>query len=309
MKISVILTTYNVENYIEECLDSLLGQTYKNFELIIIDDGSTDQTLSILTTKYKNLNIIKNKHVGVAKCRNLGLSLATGDYICILDSDDYFEKNMLECMVTKMREYNADIVISSAYKFDTLTKEEVVTKYMLNENVFKGYKVFSPLDIKDDIFQLTVANAWGKLFKRELIVNNNLKFQDLKNSNDVLFVFSAIIKSNRIVPINTPLVHYRANNVNSIQGRKKKFPFEFIKAYKALQSFLVKEKMYKTYKQSFIKMIISIFLWNINTVDKETELKILNLLKEDYYNYFNIECYDYKEDENYKTLKQKMGEV
>lgn len=309
MKVSIILTTYNVENYIEECIDSILEQTYKNFELIIIDDGSTDNTIKILKNKYKNLNVIENKHVGVAECRNLGLSLAKGKYICILDSDDYFERNMLESMINKMEAYDADVAISSAYKFDTLTKEEVITKYMLKENVFKGFKVFNPIDIKNDIFQLTVANAWGKMFKKSLIVNNNLKFQNLKNSNDVLFVFSAIMKSKIIVPINIPLVHYRANNNSSIQGRKKEFPFEFIKAYESLQNFLIKEKIYKIYKQSFIKMIINIFLWNISTVNEEIQLEILNLLKEKYYNFFNIEDYENKNDENYKSLKQKIGEL
>lgn len=310
MKISIILTTYNVENYIEECIDSLLEQTYKNFELIIIDDGSTDNTLNILKTKYKNLNIVENEHVGVAECRNLGLLMAKGEYICILDSDDYFEINMLECMIKKMEKYDADVAISSAYKFDTLTREEVITKYMLNENVFKGREFFSPMDIKNEIFQLTVANAWGKMFKKSLIVNNNLKFQNLENSNDVLFVFSAIIKSKIIVPVNIPLVHYRANNNSSIQGRKKEFPFDFIKAYESLQSYLNKEKIYEIYKQSFIKMIINIFLWNINAVNEEIQLKILNLLMEKYYNYFNIEDYNYKNnDKNYKILKQKMGEV
>jgi len=309
MKISIILTTYNVENYVEECIDSLLEQTYKNFELIIIDDGSTDNTLNILKTKYKNLNIVENDHVGVAECRNLGLLMAKGEYICILDSDDYFESNMLECMINKMEKYDADVAISSAYKFDTLTREEVITKYMLNENVFKGFDFFSPMDIKKDIFQLTVANAWGKMFKKSLIINNYLKFQNLENSNDVLFVFSAITKAKTIVPVNIPLVHYRANNNSSIQGRKKEFPFEFIKAYEALQNYLDKEKIYKTYKQSFIKMIISIFLWNINAVNQDIQIQILNLLKEKYYNYFNIEDYVYKNDENYKILKQKMGEV
>lgn len=81
MKISIILTTYNVENYIEKCIESLLKQTYKDFELIIIDDGSTDNTLNILKTKYESLNIVENVHVGVAKCRNLGILLSKRVYL------------------------------------------------------------------------------------------------------------------------------------------------------------------------------------------------------------------------------------
>lgn len=309
MKISVILTTYNVENYIEECIDSLLDQTIKNFELIIVDDGSTDNTLKILDSKYPKLNVIKNEHMGAAKCRNMGLKMARGKYICILDSDDYFEKDMLELMLNKMEKYDADVAVSSAYKFDNLTSEEVITHYMLNKDVFKNYDVFSPVDIKENIFQLTVANAWAKMFKKELIDFNNLEFQDLKNSNDVLFVFSAIINAKKIVPIDVPLVHYRFNNAKSIQGIKKQYPFEFIKAYEALQEYLITKNLYELYKQSFIKMVINIFLWNTKTADEITQKEIFKLLKEKYYEYFNIELYNDKFSKEYIKLKEKIGDL
>lgn len=289
MKISVILTTFNVEKYIKKCIDSILSQTFKDYELIIIDDGSSDDTIKILKRNYPHLTIIENNHMGVAKCRNLALSKAKGKYVCILDSDDYFEEDMLEIMYNKMEQFNADVAISSAYKFDDLTQEQVELKYMINKELYNNLKYFSPFEMKDVIFQLTVANAWAKMFRRDLIVNNNLKFQDLKNSNDVLFVFSAIIKAKRIVPIEKPLVHYRANNKNSIQGIKSKYPIEFIKAYSKLQEFLVNQKIYEDYKQSFIKMIINIFIWNINTVNLDAKNIIIRELKEKYYNYFNID--------------------
>lgn len=302
MKISVILTTYNSEKYIKQCIDSILNQTFVDYEIIIIDDGSNDKTLKIIKENYPDLYIIKNNHVGVAKCRNIALTKATGKYICILDSDDYFESNMLEIMYNKLEQYNADIAISSAYKFDDVTGEEVELKYMLNKSLYQDLECFSPYQLKDKIFQLTVANAWAKMFKRELIINNNIQFQDLKNSNDVLFTFSAIIKAQTIVPIDIPLVHYRSNNKKSIQGIKSKYPVEFIAAYSELQNYLISEGIYDNYKESFIKMIINIFVWNIYTVDLEGKKIIIEKLKSKYYNYFNIdEVFD--KDEKYILLR------
>lgn len=305
MKISIIVTSYNVENYIEQCINSILNQTFKDFELIIVDDGSTDDTVNKIK-RFDKVRLIQNKHSGAANCRNIGIANSLGKYICILDADDYFENNMLELMYNKMEKYDADIAISSAYKFDDKTGEEVITNYMLNKDVYGDLNCFSPMEIKDNIFQLTVANAWGKMFRRDFIIKNNLKFQNLKNSNDVLFVFSAIIKAGKIVPIECPLVHYRCNIKNSTQSFKSKYPCEFLKAYSELQEFLFFEKIYEYYKFSFIKMLVNVTLWNINTVDAEAKDKIIHLLKSEYYKKFNFDTIT-SENKQLKILKEMMN--
>lgn len=304
-KISIILTTYNVELYIEECIDSIINQTFKNFELIIIDDGSTDRTIEIIKNKYSNLRLIENIHLGVAKQRNLGIELASGEYICFLDSDDHFESNMLEKLYNSITENDSDLSICSAYKFDDVTKEEVKLKYMLNTEVTNKLSCMKKEDLYSTLFQLTVANAWGKLFKKSIIINNKIMFQDLKNSNDVLFVYSYMVNADKISFVYEHLVHYRANNNLSIQGTKRQFPFEFLKAYYELQKYLISINVYDLYKQSYIKMIIDIMLWNLKTLNNNQD--VVNKIKDFYYKEFNIDSLE-KKNERYNMLKKILGD-
>lgn len=303
-KISIILTTYNVEKYIEKCIDSILRQTFKDFELIIIDDKSTDNTIDIIKSKYPNLNLIENEHLGVANQRNIGIDLSTCDYICFLDSDDYFEDDMLKKLYDSIKENKSDLVISGAYKFDDKTNEQVKLNYMVNENVTKNKVSLNICDLTDNLFQLTVANAWGKLFKKQLIMENNIRFQNLNNSNDVLFVFSYMLHCKKISFVYEPLVHYRFNNENSIQGKKKYNAEDFLKAYETLQNYLIKINKYQLYKQSFTKMVINIMLWNLKTLDND--LEIIKLIKSKYYDFFDIDGVRDK-DELYESLKKILG--
>ena len=304
-KISVILTTYNVEKYIEKCIDSILNQTYKEFELIIIDDKSTDHTIDIIKDKYPYLRLIENNHIGVAEERNLGIKVSNCDYICFLDSDDYFESTMLEKLYNSILEHDSDLAISSAYKFDDKTGDEVELKYMLNEKVTNKKSFLNINDLSNNLFQLTVANAWAKLFKKKIIIDNNIKFQNLNNSNDVLFVYSYIVQCNNISFVYEPLVHYRFNSESSIQGNKKKHPSDFLKAYRALQEYLIEINKYEIYKQSFIEMIINIMIWNLNTLKNDKE--IIKLIKLKYYDFFNIDCLENK-NESYNILNRIIGD-
>ena len=285
-KISVILTTYNVEKYIEQCINSILNQTIKQFELIILDDGSKDNTVNIIETNYPKLKIIKNSHLGVAKERNLGIELSTGEYLCFLDSDDYFESDMLEKLYNSIIKNNSDISISKAYKFDTNTNDEIILNYMLNSKITNDLEYKDKEELYDGLFQLTVANAWAKMFKKSIINRYNIRFQNLHNSNDVFFVYSYMVNANRISFIDDSLVHYRFNNSNSIQGSKQKYPFEFLKAYAELQKYLIENNLYELYKQSFITMIISIMIWNLKTTNNK---KVIELINNIYYDYFKID--------------------
>lgn len=304
--ISIILVTYNSMKYIRECLDTILKQTFKNYELIIVDDGSTDETVDFIQKEY-GLKVERLEHKGAANARNYGIKKAQGTYLCILDSDDYFELDMLEKMYDKAKLNNADIVISSAYKFDNNTKEEIKLKYMVNTDACNSKSTFSPEEISSSLFQLTVANAWGKLFRKDLIINNNITFQDLHNSNDVLFVYSAIVNAKTITIIDEPLVHYRFNNKKSIQGSKKEHPYDFIEAYKELQNYLINKKVYDTYKQSFINMIINIFIWNIKSLNVDQKKRVINLLKERYMTFFKIADLVEKNDK-YQCFMNIVGE-
>ena len=121
VKISVVLPVYNVANYLRKCLDSLVNQTFKDFEVICVDDGSTDKSTKILEEYQKKDNrikILQQQRGGAGAARNLGLGHAQGKYVQFLDSDDYFESNLLEEMYTRAEKYDADLVVCSSKKVD-----------------------------------------------------------------------------------------------------------------------------------------------------------------------------------------------
>ena len=148
-KVSVIIPVYNVEEYLRECLDSVVNQTLKEIEIICVDDGSTDSSLDILkeyAEKDNRITVMKqaNLHAGVA--RNAGLSVAKGEYLSFLDSDDFFEKDMLEKMFLKVSSNLSDVIVCSNNLWDD--KKSCITGKMIIRNEFKN-QTFNILDIKN----------------------------------------------------------------------------------------------------------------------------------------------------------------
>lgn len=185
-KVSVIIPVYNSEKYISKCLDSVLNQTYQNVEIIVINDGSKDNSIKILKEyekKYKNIILIDKKNEGVSKTRNLGIKTATGDYIMFIDNDDFIDEDYIE---TYMKNSDYDIVIGSYKRIDNNNK--LLFKYNLNENSrWTKYVVLAP---------------WAKLYKKDFIIKNKIEFIDFKIGEDVYFNLLCYSKTDNIKIIN-----------------------------------------------------------------------------------------------------------
>ena len=181
-KISIIIPVYNVEKFLSECLDSILYQTFQNFEIICVDDGSYDNSLNILH-KYKSKDnrfiILKQKHSGAGAARNLGIKYAKSKYLQFLDADDCFEPTFLEEMYRHAEKFNADITVCSARKInsDGITIETNNPLWPLNLDKVPLERVFNRKNYPEDIFGLFCVVPWNKLYRKNLIVDNNLEFQ------------------------------------------------------------------------------------------------------------------------------------
>ena len=191
-KISVIILVYNNEQFIQQCLETVINQTLKEIEIICVDDGSTDNSLDILI-KYsiidRRITVLKqnNLHAGIA--RNAGLTIAKGKYLSFLDSDDWFELNMLEEMYNKIISKNADIIICQCKTFDS-EKGKLYDKMLdssLKLNLIPKKDPFSVFDISNNIFQICLGYAWDKLFRTEFINENNIRFQSINNKNYISY--------------------------------------------------------------------------------------------------------------------------
>lgn len=206
MKISVIVPVYNAENYLSACLDSILSQTYQNFEIILINDGSKDasgQICDAYARKDERIRVVHQENHGVSHARNRGLELATGELISFIDSDDTLEPDMYELLVRVMQEHDADI---SHCGYKHIVGEEI--------RLIHDTKRVIPQSTQDalDCFvtgRLFGGGLWNKLYRRNLLTGLSFR-EDLKNNEDILFNFEAFRRADHSVFADYPLYNYVA---------------------------------------------------------------------------------------------------
>ncbi|MPQ44410.1 glycosyltransferase family 2 protein [Clostridium tarantellae] len=218
IKISVIVPVYNVEMYLEQCIESIVNQTIKEIQIILIDDGSKDKS-SEICDKYKNkdnrIEVIHQENKGVSKSRNIGINKAKGKYIAFIDSDDYISNNMLETLFNNAENNYSDLVSCNHfniyengklksilnYKEEICNKEEFINNFVKN-NIVNG-KIGMVL--------------WDKLFRLDIINNNNIRFKSIV-LEDYLFIMQYCVYVNIYSSINKCLYYYRVIN-NSLTKR------------------------------------------------------------------------------------------
>ena len=242
-KVSVIIPVYNAEKYLHECLDSIVNQTLKEIEIICVNDGSTDNSLSILEEyrqKDNRITILTQENKGAGAARNAGLNIAKGEYLSFLDSDDYFDYTMLNKAYNKAVENNTDIVIFDTIVFNSSTKEYIKTPWRFNRNNFPRVFPFTYRDITKGIFSAFSHEAWNKIFKRDFISTQGIFFQEIRRSDDIFFVWSAMICANKIDIVDEPLIYYRRGLSSNLESTNDESPLDFYYAFKYLKDYLQK---------------------------------------------------------------------
>lgn len=227
-KVTVIVPIYNLkEQIIFRCIDSILNQTYKNIEILIINDGSTNSIQSTLE-KYKTNPLIKifnQENKGVSSVRNLGVSIAQGNWIMFVDGDDYIENNLIEVLLANTTE-KTDIIASSCI-IDTKDGTETV-------HFFDGNKVFVTNSQKEKLYKqlmngsegqvskkyyTAIGVPWAKLYKKDFLINNNLTFNTkLKRMQDNIFNMNAFSKAEEVKYIDQCLYHYDFSHMSDFKS-------------------------------------------------------------------------------------------
>lgn len=217
--VSIIVPVYNVEKYINKCIDSIINQTYSNLEIILIDDGSPDQCGEICD-KYavldKRIKVIHKSNGGLSDARNMGLDAATGDYIVFIDSDDYVDLNMISVLHKRIIESKADMVICNYLKVN----EEGLIIEEKKENIPDFDKVYTGIDILDCVIQYggsCFVTVWNRMYKKELW--QNIRFPVGKQHEDEYVLHEICLNCDKVSGINTPLYFYRQRN-DSIMNMK-----------------------------------------------------------------------------------------
>lgn len=218
VKISIIIPVYNVDRYIKECLISVINQTIKSKEIILIDDASTDNSLNILEEyEYEYPNLIRliklEENKGQSYCRNLGLDIANGEYIGFVDSDDIISPNMFEELVENAIKRNSDIAIT---EFDVCNEDisKIDLKNLNNINIDKDIKfeLINTVNALKKFFRGEITGSpCTKIYKRDLLLENEIKFPVGRYYEDMQVVLQSIIYSKNIIINDDKLYYYRTN--------------------------------------------------------------------------------------------------
>jgi FkbM family methyltransferase len=230
--VSVIVAVYNVEKYLGQCLDSLVNQTLKNIEIIVVNDASTDNSLEIIhhyKSRCPNLRVVNCEYnKGLASVRNIGLRVAKGQYIGFLDGDDWADIRMCEVMYQRANADDADVLIADATVFyeNSKTFGHFFDQH-IRETLDPRLRTMPFNLCSDSRVLLLEPVAWPKIYKRSFLQKHDLHFEAGMNSyEDICFHFSALLKATRISLIDNALFFYRQNRPGQISGRTDRRVFE-----------------------------------------------------------------------------------
>lgn len=297
--VSVILPVYNVEKYLFKCLSTITNQTLKDIEIICIDDGSTDQSLSILKSfaaKDQRIIVLEQRNLGAGVARNRGLDIAKGRYLSFLDSDDFFETNMLEKAVQACELHNAEISFFKINSYDELTKQSIDNTWVVKEKLLPKKNPFNISDAGDYLFTSVHTCAWNKLFRSSFVKQNHLKFQELRNTNDLYFVCMALALANKIVYIPEVLMSYRINVPTSLsQGANRtKHPDDAHSAFSLLYKSLLQKDKIKLLERAYVNMCLGVYYYNFQKLKSSDQLSYLIKLVTKWLPELNLDRFDEK---------------
>lgn len=281
--ISVVLPVYNGESYLESTLKSIQSQTYSNFEVLCVNDGSTDNSLSILqeySQADQRFRVFTQDNSGPGVARNTGLDAAIGTYVIMLDADDIYEPTLLEELHASAEAYDSDVVVCRSSQFDDSTGTPVDSWWTINVAQIPDQPVFNAADMRDFIFTAFIGWPWDKLYRRSFIEDNAIRYPKLTNSEDLYFVFLSLALASKISVIDTPLISHRVNRSGSVSGSRAKDPLAFYESTCLLKKELKKRPdLYEKTSWGFLNWAIGYLVWNIETMDdqngRQAQLKAL----------------------------------
>lgn len=315
-KVSVIIPIYNVQDYLTDCLDSLIKQTLKDIEIICVDDGSTDNSFWILK-KYaaidKRIIILQQENAGAGVARNKGLSLAKGTFLSFLDADDFFEHNMLERAVNCIEENESEIVIFKSDKYIERTGKFEPSNWTIRFNMIPKKLHFSSKELFEhnkntkisinneienlnqlnhqtyDIFQSVAGFAWDKIFRREFVQKYNIEFSRTAIYNDLFFVYMSFLLANRITIENNVLIHQRKRILGSSLSDRRSDSYSSVDiVLSEFRQSLIDKNLYKKYEQDFINYALHLLLHTLDTVKGVSYTYVYNLIRTEWANKYKI---------------------
>ena len=272
VKVSVIVPVHNVENYLRQCLDSIVNQTLKDIEIICVENGSTDRSLDILNEYAKKDERIRVFRFGPQKAgfaRNFGVRMATGKYLYFIDSDDWVDTHCLEKLYTQIEQTQSDVCIYGIEKYDDQQKIILNNDYT-DMSCFKerSKDVCNYKDIKNKIFRRFAC--YFELYNREFFIKKNLFLQeDIAIGEDVLTHVKSLLLARRICFCDENLYYYRVNRTGSLMATSKtnEHIFDAFSYIERVENFLIEQNVLPVLEQQFVDFVLEQFIFHLGRMN------------------------------------------
>lgn len=279
VKVSLVIPVYNVEKYLARCLDYCINQTYQNLEIICVNDGSTDNSLTILD-HYKTLDnriqVINKENGGLSSARNVGIAASVGKYIMFVDSDDFISTVAVEKLLKYAEQYNSDIVV-----FDYVHNNG---KNFINISVDKNCiipgEVFNIDTLDGSAYNEVPVSAWCKFYNADFLKDNEIFFDEGLIFEDVAFFSKVYTTAKRIVYLNESFYSYTLSREGQIMERRDDKLFDIFAIHKIVKDTLMKSGYYEKCKFVVNLNLISDIMWKFNIIKKELKPLFFNKIKE-----------------------------
>ena len=281
-KVSVLVPVYNVEEYLPKCLDSLIGQTLQEIEIICIDDGSTDRSGEILeeyAEKDKRIHVVHQENGGYGKAMNVGLHLAQGEYIGIVESDDFAAETMFARLYQAAVQYQAQIVKSNYYRYWENPKEKIKKEPLLKHLPCK--QLIHPWAYQR-LFRVQ-PSIWSGIYQRAFLEQRQIAFLETPGAayQDTSFTFKVLATSKRMVLLPDALLYYRQDNGGSSVHSAEKA--EFVRReYQEINAFLEQSKKYQVLYKIRNQAMFHTYLWNYVRLKPDLCADFLQQMRQDF---------------------------
>lgn len=289
-KVSVIIPIFNVERYLSQCLDSVVNQTLKEIEIICVNDGSTDKSLDIIkeyASKDSRIVIIDKKNSGYGHSMNCGMDIAKGEYIGIIESDDYAELQMFEKLYNLANKKNLDVVKSGFFYY--WTKPEIKNEAAIIASKSMSNRIFCPLtDFKSSMEQVEFFNIkptiWSAIYKKNFITANNIRFNETPGASyqDESFNFKVWASAKRVQLLQDCFVHYRQDNeASSINSPGKVFCI--CDEYEEMERFLEERPILKGKLEGIrTRLKYDSYIWNYERLSESLQKEFLPKMSQEF---------------------------
>jgi glycosyltransferase involved in cell wall biosynthesis len=266
-QVSIIVPVYNTERYLKQCVNSLLYQTFKNIEIIIVDDGSTDNCPAICDAYAewdRRIKVIHQRNSGHGKACNTGISAVKGEYFCIVESDYYVELDMYEKLYNLAKSHNLDAASYHYYAYNSMenTHKRIDLSH-IPQNI-----ICSPMNDFSLFFK--EPTIWSMLYKTSFITKNNIKFLETPEASyqDSSFTFKVLALADKLMLVDNAFVHYRVNNENSLSLAKDKV-FCIFDEFKEIERFIKERGLQEKLMLVIPKIKFPAYIWNYHRVARK----------------------------------------